>query len=65
VPTAALSGVLLLFSVLSRWPAGPAFGQPGFRAAQTMDPVVFLTANSLFFATLILFLSAPWLLRSR
>jgi hypothetical protein len=55
----------LLFSVLSRWPAGPAFGQPGFRAAQTMDPVVFLTANSLFFATLILFLSAPWLLRSR
>jgi hypothetical protein len=65
LPTAALSGVLLLFSVFSRWPAGPAFGQAGFRAAQTMDPVVFLAANMLFFTTLILFLSAPWLLRSR
>jgi alpha-1,2-mannosyltransferase len=65
VPTAALSGVLLLFSFFSRWPVGPAFGQPGFRAAQTMDPAVFLAANALFFATLILFLSAPWLLRSR
>jgi alpha-1,2-mannosyltransferase len=65
LPTAALSGILLLFSVLSRWPAGPAFGQAGFRQAQTMDPVVFLAANTLFFATLILFLSAPWLLRSR
>lgn len=63
-PTAALSGVLLLFSVFSRSPAGPAFGQAGFRAAQTMDPVVFLAANTLFFATLILFLGAPWLLRS-
>jgi len=65
VPTAALTGILLLFSVFSRWPAGPAFGQTGFRAAQTMDPVVFLAANTLFFATLILFLGAPWLLRSR
>jgi alpha-1,2-mannosyltransferase len=65
VPTAALSGILLLFSVFSRWPAGPGFGQAGFRAAQTMDPVVFLAANTLFFATLILFLTAPWLLRSR
>jgi alpha-1,2-mannosyltransferase len=64
-PTAALAGILLLFSVVSRLPAGPAFGQTGFRAAQTMDPVVFLAANTLFFATLILFLSAPWLLRSR
>jgi hypothetical protein len=27
--------------------------------------VVLLAANTLFFATLILFLSAPWLLRSR
>ncbi len=63
-PTAALSGVLLLFSVFSRWPVGPAFGQAGFRAAQTMDPLVFLSANTLFFATLILFLGAPWLLRS-
>ena len=65
LPTVALSGVLLLFSFFSRWPAGPAFGQAGFRTAQTMDPVVFLAANALFFATLILFLSAPWLLRSR
>jgi alpha-1,2-mannosyltransferase len=65
LPTAALSGVLLLFSVFSRWPTGPAFGQAGFRTAQTMDPVVLLAANTLFFATLILFLSAPWLLRSR
>jgi len=65
VPTAALSGVLLLFSIFSRWPAGPAFGQTGFRAAQTMEPLVFLAANTIFFATVILFLSAPWLLRSR
>lgn len=65
VPTAALSGVLLLFSIFSRWPVGPAFGQTGFRAAQTMEPVVFLAANTIFFTTVILFLSAPWLLRSR
>jgi alpha-1,2-mannosyltransferase len=65
LPTAALAGILLLFSVVSRWPVGPAFGQTGFRAAQTMDPVVFLAANTLVFATLILFLSATWLLRSR
>jgi alpha-1,2-mannosyltransferase len=65
LPAAALAGVLLLFSVVSRLPAGPAFGQSGFRAAQTMDPLVFLAANAFFFATLILFLSAPWLLRSR
>lgn len=65
LPTAALSGILLLFSVVSRLPAGPAFGQTGFRAAQTMDPLVFLGANTLFFTTLILFLSAPWLLRAR
>jgi hypothetical protein len=30
-----------------------------------MDPVIFLAANMFFFATLILFMSAPWLLRSR
>jgi len=65
LPTAALAGILLLFSIVSRLPAGPAFGQTGFRAAQTMDPVVFLAANTFFFATLILFFSAPWLLRSR
>ena len=65
LPTAALSGILLLFSIVSRLPAGPSFGQTGFRLAQTMDPVVFLAANAFFFATLILFVSAPWLLRSR
>lgn len=64
-PAAALSGVLLVFSVVSRWPAGPGFNQPGFRLAQTTDPLVFLVANTLFFATFILFLAAPWLLRSR
>ena len=63
--TAAFSGILVLFSILSRWSPGPAFGQPGFREAQTMDVGVFLTANALFFATVILFLGAPWLLRSR
>lgn len=63
--TAALSAILLLFSIASRLPVGPAFGQTGFRAAQTMDPMVFLGANTLFFTTLVLFLSAPWLLRSR
>jgi len=65
LPTVTLAGILLLFSVLPRWPVGSAFGQAGFRTAQTMDPVVFLAANALFFATLVLFFSAPWLLRSR
>jgi alpha-1,2-mannosyltransferase len=63
--TLAMGGVLLLFSVVARWPVGPAFDQPGFRAAQTADPAVFVIANSLFFGTLALFLMAPWLLRSR
>jgi alpha-1,2-mannosyltransferase len=65
LPTAALSGILLLFSIVSRLPAGPAFGQTDFRTAQTMDPVIFLAGNMFFFATLMLFVSAPWLLRSR
>jgi alpha-1,2-mannosyltransferase len=65
LPTVALAGLLLFFSVFPRWPVGPAFGQAGFRTAQTMDPAVFLAANALFFATLILFFAAPWLLRSR
>jgi alpha-1,2-mannosyltransferase len=64
-PTLVLAGVLVFFDVVSRWPVGPQFNQPGFRLAQTADPIVFLAANSLFFATLILFLAAPWLLRSR
>ena len=65
LPTAALAGLLFVFSVLSRYPAGPGFGLAGFREAQTHDPIVFVASNALFFGTLILFLSAPWLLRSR
>jgi alpha-1,2-mannosyltransferase len=63
--TIAMGLLLLLFSVVARWPVGPAFNQPGFRAAQTADPAVFVVANTLLFATLALFLLAPWLLRSR
>jgi alpha-1,2-mannosyltransferase len=65
VPTIGLAGVLVIFSVVARWPVGPAFGQPGFRTAQTADPFVFLVANALFLGTLILFVLTPWLLRSR
>ena len=64
-PTLGLAGVLVIFSVVARWPVGPAFGQPGFRTAQTSDPIVFLVANAFFLATLILFMFSPWLLRSR
>ena len=63
--TIAMGLLLLLFSVVARWPVGPAFNHPGFRVAQTADPAVFVVANALFFATLALFLLAPWLLRSR
>jgi alpha-1,2-mannosyltransferase len=63
-PTLAVGGLLVLFSVVSRWPLSPAFNQPGFRVAQTADPAVFVVANALFFGTLALFLIAPWLLRS-
>ena len=63
--TIAMGLLLLLFSVVARWPVGPAFNQPGFRAAQTADPAVFVVAHALLFATLALFLLAPWLLRSR
>jgi len=63
--TLAMGALLLLFSVVARWPVGPAFTQPGFRQAQTADPAVFVVANALFFGTLALFLLAPWLLRSR
>jgi len=64
-PTLTLAALLILFSVVSRWPAGPRFTDPGFKLAQTADPVVLVIANSLFLGTLILFLAAPWLLRSR
>ena len=63
--TIALGALLLVFSVVARSPAGPAFDQPGFRTAQTADPVVLVVANALFLGTLALFLLAPWLLRSR
>jgi alpha-1,2-mannosyltransferase len=64
-PTGYLVGVLVLFDVVSRWSAGPAFNQPGFRIAQTMDPIVVLVANGLLLASLALFFAAPWLLRFR
>jgi alpha-1,2-mannosyltransferase len=63
--TGVTAVILLGFSVLARWPAGPGFGQAGFKAAQTSDPLVIVTANALFLSTLALFLVAPWLLRSR
>jgi alpha-1,2-mannosyltransferase len=64
-PTVAAAGVLLIFSVVARWTVGPAFGQTGFRVAQTSDATVFVVANAFFLGTLILFLLTPWLLRSR
>jgi alpha-1,2-mannosyltransferase len=64
-PALGGSAALAVISLLARWPVGPAFHQPGFRLAQTMDPVVFTVANALFFGTLILFLLTPWVLRSR
>ena len=63
--TATTAVVLLVFSVLPRWPAGPAFGAPGFRSAQTTDPLVLLVANALFLGTILLLMLSPWLLRSR
>ncbi len=64
-PTLTLAAIALLMSLLARWPVEPVFGQPGFRAAQTMDPVVFIVVNSLSIGTVLLFITAPWLLRSR
>jgi alpha-1,2-mannosyltransferase len=64
-PTVGMAGLLIIFSVLARWPVGPAFGQIGFRPAQTGDAMVLLVANAFFLGTLILFVTAPWLLRSR
>ena len=65
VPTAGLAGLLVIFSVVARWPVGPTFGQVGFGPAQTGDAIVIIAANAFFLGTLILFLFAPWLLRSR
>ena len=64
-PTVTLAAIALLMSLLARWPIGPVFGQPGFRASQTMDPMVFIVVNSLSIGTILLFITAPWLLRSR
>ena len=63
--TVGAVGVLLIFSVVARWTVGPAFGQAGFRAAQTSDAMVFVVANAFFLGTLILFCFAAWPLRSR
>jgi alpha-1,2-mannosyltransferase len=63
--TVCLAAIGLLLTLMPRWPVGPAFGDSGFRAAQTMDPFVFIAANALFIGTLLLFITAPWLLRSR
>lgn len=64
-PTLTLAAALVAISVVPRWRIGPAFGEAGFRAAQTGEPTVVLAANALFLGTLLLFLAAPWLLRSR
>ena len=63
--TALLTLVALCLSGLPRLHLGPAFGDPGFRAAQTADPFVLLTTNTLLIGTVMLFLISPWLLRKR
>jgi hypothetical protein len=63
--TLVLLGLIACLDVLSRWQPGPAYGQPGFKPAQTGDPMVMLAANILFLGTLLIFLCGPWLLRSR
>jgi hypothetical protein len=63
--TLVFLGLIACFDVLARWQAGPSYGQPGFKPAQTGDPIVMLAANALFLGTLLIFLCGPWLLRSR
>jgi alpha-1,2-mannosyltransferase len=63
--TAIMAALLIGFDLLARWRPGPTPFTPAFRAAQTGDPLVLLTANSLFLATLAFFLLSPWLLRTR
>jgi alpha-1,2-mannosyltransferase len=65
VETGSLIAILLVFSVVSRLPLGPAFGQPGFRTAQTADPLVLLVSNAFLLGALLLFFASSWLLRSR
>ena len=64
-PSAVIAALLVGFSVLARWSPGPPFGQAGFKAAQTGDALVVLTANAMLLSTLALLLLTPWLLRSR
>lgn len=64
-PSAATAALLAGFNVLARWSPGPVFGEAGFKAAQTTDVLVLLTANALLLSTFALFVLAPWLLRSR
>ena len=61
----AMIALMAGFDVLARWHPGPAPLSSFFRAAQTADPLVLLSANSLVLATLALFLLSPWLLRAR
>src|SRR5437660_1556577 len=61
----AMIALMAGFDVLARWHPGPAPLSSFFRAAQTADPLVLLSANSLVLATLALFLLSPWLLRTR
>src|SRR5437588_310983 len=61
----AMIAVMAGFDVLARWHPGPAPLSSSFRAAQTSDPLILLSANSLVLATLALFLLSPWLLRAR
>ncbi len=63
--TAVLVLVAGCLSVLPQWHPGPAFGEAGFVRAQTSDPLVLVTANSLLAGTVLLFVTSPWLLRSR
>ncbi len=65
VSTTMVGLMMFSLSVLPRLHFGPAFGSRGFAAAQTTDPLVLLTANSLLCGTLMFFLIGPWLLRLR
>ncbi|HYM49772.1 MAG TPA: glycosyltransferase family 87 protein [Candidatus Limnocylindrales bacterium] len=63
--TAVFVALLGAVDLVARWRPGPGPLAPGFRAAQTGDPLVLLCANSLFLATLAFLLLSPWLLRAR
>jgi alpha-1,2-mannosyltransferase len=63
--TIVVAALFCGFTLVPHWSPGPTFGQPGFRAAQTGDPLVLVAANGLLLTTLILLLCTPWLLRAR